>query len=466
MQLSLYNTLTQRHEIFKPLDKNLVKMYVCGPTVYDSPHIGNARSVVVYDILQRILVHIFGKEHVLYVRNITDIDDKIIERAKSLNIPINQLTQQTTIAFHRDMAYLGCQSPNIEPKATEHVAEMLAIIEQLIAFKYAYVADKHVYFDVSAAKDYTKLSRRQLDELLQGVRIENDISKRHPQDFVLWKIVDEGSLKDLECVFDSPWGAGRPGWHIECSAMSNKYLGQTFDIHGGGADLIFPHHTNEIAQSTCAFEGSLFAKTWVHNGFLTVNGNKMSKSLGNFVTVKELLEKNIPGETIRLFLLSTHYRKPLDFNDKALHDSSKLLNYWYRALSDANTSPINLPDNFLASLFDDMNTSLAIKIINDYAKQAHAATKEDDKTIYTSLMLACANFIGLLELPADQWFTPDSSEIKQDNDVNIEELIEKRLLAKQEKNWALADKIRGDLLKLGIVLEDKPDGETKWRKAD
>lgn len=459
MQFSLYNTLKRNQEIFKPLNNNVVKMYVCGPTVYDRPHLGNARSVVVYDILYRILMHIFGTKNVLYVRNITDIDDKIINRANILGIKISDLTNTTTTDFHHDMAYLGCLSPNIEPKATEHISEMITIIEKLINLRYAYISNGHVYFDVLKPRNYHELSGRSFNEMLEGVRIEIDEAKRHPEDFVLWKLANKED--NLSEVFSSPWGIGRPGWHIECSAMSYKYLGQDFDIHGGGADLIFPHHTNEIAQSTCAFPNSQFARFWVHNGFLTVSGEKMSKSLGNFITVKDLIDKKLSGEVIRLFLLSVHYRKPLDFNDKALNDATKMINYWYRAIKglDSNLDTAALPDDFLSALLEDMNTPLAIKIINDYAKLVYSTSDKDKQLLYASLMLKCANFIGLMTKSVEEWFGGGI-----DPAIDIEELILQRSQAKKEKNWALADKIRQDLLNHGIVLEDGADGLTTWRK--
>jgi len=458
MELSLYNTLAREKEIFTPADKNLIKIYVCGPTVYDYPHIGNARSVVVYDVLYRLLISLYGKNNVLYVRNITDVDDKIIDRARLLQIKIGDLTATTTQYFHDDMDYLNCLRPTIEPKATAHINEMIDIIESLIAKGCAYIADGHVYFDVLSAKEYTRLSGRSLDEMLQGVRIETDENKRHTSDFILWK--PKSDNEELEANFTSPWGTGRPGWHIECSAMSHKYLGENFDIHGGGADLIFPHHTNEIAQSTCAFPGSKFAKTWVHNGFLTVDSEKMSKSLGNFVTVNDLRNKTIQGDPLRLFLLSAQYRKPLDFNDKALADSHKTIDYWYRALEgiEVGHTPNSFPEDFLSALLDDLNTPLAIKIINDYARLAHSSTDINDKKNYATLVLACANLIGLMHASSQEWFKGNH------NESEIDALVAARALAKNEKNWAKADNLRQTLEDIGIILEDKSDGTTSWRK--
>ncbi|KIJ89058.1 cysteine--tRNA ligase [Rickettsia asembonensis] len=456
IQFHLYNTLSRTKEVFNPQDQTNVKIYVCGPTVYDNPHIGNSRSVVVYDLLYRIVIKIFGEQSVKYVRNITDVDDKIIDRAELLSITINELTDKVTQEFHTNMAYLGCLLPSIEPKATEHIDVMIEIIERLIAKDHAYIADNHVYFDVLSAPNYTELSNRNLEEMFEGVRIENSKTKKHPQDFVLWKPAKPNESANMN--FESPWGLGRPGWHIECSAMSYKYLGENFDIHGGGADLIFPHHTNEIAQSRCAFPDSTYAKYWVHNGFLTVNGEKMSKSLGNFITVRDLMDKQIQGEVVRLFLLSTQYRRPLDYNDKAIEDAKKTLDYWYRAIENINVQKIDLPHNFMQSLLDDMNTPLAVKIINDYAKGVFISKTEEERQLNASAIITCANFIGLMNKTPHEWFNSGV------NELYINELVNKRLEAKKQKNWLLADQIRNQLLEKKIILEDKPDGTTIWRK--
>jgi len=459
MKLFLHNTLTRNKEEFKPLDCKLVKMYVCGPTVYDSPHIGNARAMVVYDILYRLLIHNFGKECVQYVRNITDVDDKIIERASSRKISIADLTAEVTKEFHSNIKYLGCLTPNVEPTATSHIDDMIMIIKKLLASNNAYIANQHVYFDVSTYPEYTKLSNRKFDEMLDGVRNENDPSKKQPFDFVLWKPANDNEARSAN--FDSPWGVGRPGWHIECSAMSNKYLGADFDIHGGGADLIFPHHTNEIAQSKCAFPNSLHAKYWVHNGFLTCNGEKMSKSLNNFITVHDLIDKKIKGDVVRLFLMSSHYRKPLDYNDKALEDAQKMIDYWYRAieyLDITNASTQDIPEEFLLALFDDMNISLAIKIINDYAKLIFSSIDEKDKHLKACRLISCANFIGLTMQSSKNW---RSCEV---NTSLINKLITDRGEAKLQKNWARADEIRKILLEDGVTLEDQANGTTIWKK--
>ncbi len=459
MKLSLYNSLTRKREIFSPIDDKLVKMYVCGPTVYDHPHIGNARSVVVYDVLYRILINLYGYDHVRYVRNITDIDDKIMIRASQDNITISELTRKTAEYFHNDMDYLGCKRPTIEPKATEHLDEMIGIINRLLEKDIAYQINGHVYFDVTKAENYNELSGRAFEDMFKGVRVETSEDKRNPGDFVLWK---PSSPEDDESArFASPFGEGRPGWHIECSAMSYKYLGDTFDIHGGGADLIFPHHTNEIAQSCSAFPGSKYAKLWVHNGFLTVNHEKMSKSLGNFTTVQDLRKKNIKGDVARLFLLSNHYRKPVDYNDKAILDAEGMLSYWYRAIEDvSDIEESDLPDIFFKCLLEDMNSSNAIKIINDYAKQIHTADNGDYKKKLASKLLSCANFLGLMNQSVSEWFQgSNEEELGQ-----IESLVTRRSLAKREKDWSLADKIRSDLKELGVDIEDKPDGTSVWKK--
>ena len=481
MKLSLFNTVTRKREHFKPLNMNLVKMYVCGPTVYDHPHIGNARSAVVYDILYRVLMQLYGQSSVLYVRNITDIDDKIMDRAAQLNIPISKLTEKTIIDYHEDMKYLGCLKPSKEPKATEHLPQMIDIIKKLLTAGIAYEAQGHVYFDVSKAPNYTALSGRTFEEIKESGRIESNKNKKNVADFVLWKPAEKHD--DDSAKFVSPFGLGRPGWHIECSAMSHQFLGPTFDIHGGGVDLIFPHHTNEIAQSCSAFPGSEYAKYWVHNGFLTVDHEKMSKSLGNFITVKDLMDEQIKGDVVRLLLLSTYYRKPLDYNKKALTDAEKTLNYWYQTIEDLglNTDDIVNPDEFLSTeddilstnnaltikhvpqiffdaLLDDLNTPAALKLVNDFAKDSHRANTYEAKIIAAKKMIYCARFLGLMRMNNEKWFKGDI------NYNNIKELIDQRLDAKAQKNWQLADQIRDHLIKLSITIEDKPNGTTVWKK--
>ncbi|MBP7189741.1 MAG: cysteine--tRNA ligase [Rickettsiaceae bacterium] len=455
MKLYLYNSISKQKELFNPIDEKNVRMYVCGPTVYDSPHIGNARSAVVYDLLYRLLELKYSADHVTYVRNITDVDDKINARAKELGITIQKLTHETTIGFHDDMRYLYCESPDIEPRATENIDAMIMIIEKLIAHSHAYISHGHVYFSVLSYKDYCKLSGRKLDEMIAGARIDVSEIKHHPGDFVLWKPAD--SEDDPSSIFDSPWGPGRPGWHIECSAMSYRFLGEDFDIHGGGADLLFPHHTNEIAQSCCAFKDSKFAHIWVHNGFLTVSGEKMSKSLGNFVTVQDLRSKNVKGEIIRCLLLGTHYRKPLDFNEKAVYDATEFLNYLYRSCSNLTISEIAPDDDFISFLMDDMNTSEAFSYLHEKAKEINKEPDYEKKSLLASSLKSCCNLMGLMNYSPEEWFTLGI------NASEVEELLSIRTIAKQNKDWAKADEVRNKLTSMGITLEDKPDGSTIWR---
>jgi cysteinyl-tRNA synthetase len=453
--MKLYNSLTRNLEKFVPINPNSIKIYVCGPTVYDRPHIGNARSVVVYDILYRLLIEIYGFHHVLYVRNITDVDDKINARAIELGVSIQDLTSVVYRQFTEDMSYLGCLRPSHEPKATEHISEMIEIIEKLISNNFAYVSDDgNVYFDVAKMSAYNKLSGRNLEDLEHGMRIEIRDSKRSPHDFVLWKPVSKND--DISSIFESPWGRGRPGWHIECSAMSTKFLGHDFDIHGGGVDLIFPHHTNEIAQSVCAFPGTNYAKYWVHNGFLTVNGEKMSKSLGNFFSIEDLRNKDIDGEVIRLFFISTHYRKPIDFTDKALHDAGAMLDYMYRALDGVKNDESIVPKEFLDILQHDLNTSLAISFMHNLAKEIFKTEDHSRKQILQSQLKVCGKLMGILQ--NSNWF------FKKTLDINmVNKLILDRAEAKKTKNFTLADKIRDHLNDLGVELEDHKDGTTSWR---
>jgi cysteinyl-tRNA synthetase len=456
MIINLYNSLTKQKQAFQPLNNELITMYVCGPTVYERPHIGNARSTVVYDLLYRLLRQVYGAKKVLYVRNITDVDDKINNAAKQQNIAINVLTKKTIDYFHQDMDALNCLTPNIEPKATEHIQDMIDIIGKLIANNRAYIANNHVYFDVSTYKDYTKLSGRSLDELIAGSRIEVSENKKNPEDFVLWKPTDIDD--DPSAIFDSPWGKGRPGWHIECTAMSTKYLGHDFDIHGGGVDLIFPHHTNEIAQSCTCFKGSQYARYWVHNGFLTVNNEKMSKSLGNYFTINDLLEKKIPGEVIRYVLLSTHYRKPLNWNDKTVLDAHKTLDSFYRIIESKNSQSTTANiDEITHDLCDDLNFPAAIAKLHDIARQFHKTQKEDEKINLANILYHAGRLLGFFYTSAEEWFGQGPDQV-------IETLINQRIQAKLEKNWALADQIREKLKSQDIIVEDKPDGTSNWRK--
>jgi cysteinyl-tRNA synthetase len=461
--IKFYNSLSKTKEVFTPISPSKIGMYVCGPTVYDRAHIGNGRAMVIFDTVYRVLCHFYDTSNVHYVRNITDVDDKINARAKEHNIPIDVLTQETINIFHTDMEALGCiplhtNTPNshrTEPKATEHIADMIQMCQTLLANKHAYVAEGHVLFDVQSDPKYGHLSRRSQDEMIAGARVEIAPYKKNPADFVLWK----PSTKD-EPGWDSPWGHGRPGWHIECSAMSTKYLGTTFDLHGGGADLQFPHHENEIAQSCCAYPGSEFARTWIHNGFLTVNGEKMSKSLGNFITVRELLDKGIKGETIRYVLLSTHYRKPLDWSEKAVHDATKALNYFYTALQENHST--SEPDAALLTpyteaLYDDINTPKALAYLHELASQVHKAEGKD-KAPYAKALKTCGQLLGLLTYTPTDWFNVSGDH------THIDILITARNQARKDKRWQEADRIRNELAAEGITLKDNPDGTTNWIK--
>lgn len=452
MQIHLFNTLTHKEEPITTLEPGHLKMYVCGPTVYDRPHIGNARSAVIYDLLFRFARVVFPK--VTYVRNITDVDDKINKAAKEQKISIQELTQTITNFFYADIGALNVLRPTHEPRATENIAEIIVMIEKLIANGNAYVNKGHVLFNVSSYADYGKLANRQLDEMIAGSRIEVADYKNDPLDFVLWKPADDED--DISSVFQSPWGdknnGGRPGWHIECSAMSSKYLGTDFDIHGGGADLQFPHHENEIAQSRCATPGSHYARFWVHNGFLTVNGEKMSKSLKNFITVRELLDQGISGVTIRYLLLSSHYRKPLDFTQKALDDAKYSLEKFHETIaSDFNPNMSNgVPSIILTHLAEDLNMSKVIAELHQMSKKGEKAK-----------LAATLDFLGLYD---PNFLSRKVKNLSVDESF-INEQIALRLIAKQEKNFAEADRIRKSLLEKGVSLEDVSGGKTIWKST-
>ena len=452
MALVLYNTLSRAKAPFKPLDAARVRMYVCGPTVYDYAHIGNARPVVVFDVLFRLLRHLYGEKNVVYARNITDVDDKINAAAKASGEPIRSITERTAKAFHEDMAALNALPPTIEPRATEHIAQMIAMTQVLLAKGHAYVAEGHVLFAVASMDDYGKLSGRARDEMIAGARVEVAPYKKDPADFVLWKPSDAETPG-----WDSPWGRGRPGWHLECSAMSQKYLSETFDIHGGGVDLVFPHHENEIAQSTCANGAGTFARVWMHNGYLMVEGEKMSKSLGNFLTVHDLL-KEFPGEALRLTLLATHYRQPLDFTRAGVAQAKKTLDRWYQAAGDAAMGEV--PAAVVAALEDDLNTPQAIAEMH---KLADAALGGDG--LARAGLKAGAEMLGLLAQSAEGWRHGRSAAAASGpSDADIESLIAQRIAARKARDFAGADKIRAELLEKGVVLEDGPKGTT-WRRS-
>src|SRR5579862_4575347 len=401
MTLRLYNTLTRTKEDFVPLDPKNVRMYVCGPTVYDFAHIGNARPVIVFDVLYRLLRHLYGDAHVRYVRNITDVDDKINAAAKANNESIRDLTERTAKAFHEDVAALGSLPPDVEPRATEHIPPMIAMIERLITQGHAYVAEGHVLFAVASDADYGKLSRRNRDEMIAGARVEVAPYKKDPGDFVLWK----PSPPELP-GWESPWGRGRPGWHIECSAMSEKYLGQNFDIHGGGLDLIFPHHENEIAQSECAHPGAPFARYWLHNGFVMVNGAKMAKSEGNFRTIRDVLQEAANrGEVVRLAMLMGHYRDPLDWTSDRLMQAKQGLDRFYLALRGAGeAAPIAMNEKVQAALEDDLNTPLAITVLYELLADLNKATSAVDRSRLKGELIGSGTVLGLLQQDPAKWF--------------------------------------------------------------
>jgi len=469
MPLSLYNTLTRRKQTFAPIDAERVRMYVCGPTVYDHAHIGNARPIIVFDVLFRLLRQIYGADHVAYVRNITDVDDKINARAAERGISIRELTEETYGIFRDDVAALGALLPTQEPRATEHIAEMLAIIERLIASGHAYAAEGHVLFSVPSMPDYGMLSRRTLDDMIAGARVEVAPYKRDATDFVLWK----PSAED-EPGWDSPWGRGRPGWHIECSAMSWKHLGERFDIHGGGIDLVFPHHENEIAQSRCAFGHPAMANVWMHNGFLQVEGEKMSKSLGNFVTIRELLATDRfggqawDGAVLRLAMLRTHYRQPIDWTVEGLTESERLVERWRNTVRRKGFDPQPVPAAMIEALSDDLNTPAALRVLSELGTRANGylfgggdvpplpgAAREAEGRRVAGELVAAADLLGIALVVAQE-------QMDETDRAAIQTLIDTRLAARAARNWAESDRIRDELTGMGVVLMDNKDGTTSW----
>ena len=447
LDIFLTNNLTNKKEKFIPKDKNNVRMYVCGPTVYDDPHIGNARPVVVFDILFKILKNKYP--NVTYVRNITDVDDKIIKSSKENNISISELTKKITQSFNEDCIYLNCEKPNHEPKATEHISEMIEMISELIKKGFAYENNKHVYFEVKKFKDYGQLSNKKLDELVAGSRIEVSDNKKNPEDFVLWKPSETD-----EPSWDSPWGKGRPGWHLECSAMSKKYLGNEFDVHGGGVDLLFPHHENEIAQSRCANDSKAFANYWLHNAFITMSNEKMAKSQGNILKIKDF-RNNKSGQVLRMALMSAHYRQPLDWNDKLLEECENTINKWYNVYLNIKTK-FKISDEILKPLLDDLNTPGYIANLHKLYEKA-AKGSDEDKILFIS---AC-NFIGLLNETKEDWLKFKKNKVSiSENEILIK--INQRNEARINKNYEEADKIRDELLDKGVLIEDK-DGKTVWK---
>jgi len=451
--LKIFNTLNSKKETFKPIDSNHVKIYACGPTVYNYAHIGNARMAVVFDTFVRTLKALYPK--VTYVSNITDIDDKIIEAAKEQEIEISLITDKYTKIYNEDMAMLNVLAPDVQPKATEFIPEMIDLIKDLISKDFAYEKEGHVLFHVPMYLNYGKLSNRNREEQIAGSRVEVAPFKKDPADFILWKPSD-----DTQPGWDSPWGFGRPGWHTECSAMSEKTLGLPFDIHGGGRDLIFPHHENEIAQSCCSSanieDPTSYARYWMHNGFVTIDGEKMSKSLGNIILVKDLIEDH-HGEVIRLALLSSHYRQGLDWNEKIIHQSKKLLDKLYAILKDLDNTDqddaIQSNKDVIGPLMDDLNTPGLIAELNKIIKD-FGAIKEEEKPAIKSKLIFIGSVLGILN---DKNFSEVSEELKN----KIQDLIKKRADAKQEKNFEKADEIRQELLDLGVEIKDTSDG-TNW----
>jgi len=447
-ELNIFNTLSGQKEKFVPINKDKVGMYVCGPTVYDFPHIGNARPLVVFDVLYRLLLKIFGKNKVTYVRNITDIDDKIIESSKKNKVPIDMLTTSTTKSFHDDCKYLNCLKPSFEPKATENIKGMIAMTEKLLKNKNAYEKDKHVYFSVNSFKNYGKLSKKNPEELVAGARVEVSKSKKDPLDFVLWKPSTEE-----DPGWDSPWGRGRPGWHLECSVMSEKFLGKNFDIHGGGLDLVFPHHENEIAQSCCANKVDKFSNYWLHNGYVTFNKEKMSKSLGNVISI-EKMRGRINVQVIRLALLSTHYKQPLDWKEYLIKESQNTLDKWYTQFE--KTTQDDLDDELLKPLLEDINTPGYISklhLLYDKASKGDSSSKK--------LFLAGCKLIGLLEENLESWKKFKKTKSKMD-EKTIKNKIKDRENARKKGDYKLADSLRKELESSGVIIKDKGN-KTTWK---
>ncbi len=445
--LTLTNSAAREKQVFEPLDPKNVRMYVCGPTVYDRPHIGNARANLVFDVVFRLLRALYGAEHVTYARNITDVDDKINARAREEGVDIRTITERTIVEFHEDLAALNTLPPTVEPRATEHIPQMLAIVGTLVEQGHAYAAEGHVLFDVNSMEAYGSLSGRSLDDMIAGARIEVAPYKKDPMDFVLWKPSGEG-----EPGWDSPWGYGRPGWHLECSAMSAEHLGETFDIHGGGVDLVFPHHENEIAQSTCAHKGSGYARYWMHNGFLQVEGQKMSKSLGNFLTVGDFL-KDWPGEVLRLQILMTHYRQPLNWTAAGAREARTLLGRWIE-LTDGVTAADTVPEPVMEALCDDLNTAQVIAHLHTLADAARQGDSQAAAGLKASLGL-----LGFPDLTAEAWRAKSAERLTIDA-AQIEQLIAERLAARKAKDFTRADEIRDTLAAKGVQIKDGPEGTT------
>ena len=445
----LTNNLSNKKEKFIPLDQNNVGMYVCGPTVYDNPHIGNARPLVIFDILYKVLKSKYGHDKITYIRNITDVDDKIIKSSKEKNISILDLTNNIIAEFNDDCNYLNLENPSQQPKATEHIDLMIEMINSLINKGFAYEANNHVYFEVSKFSDYGKLSNKKLEDLIAGSRVEVSKNKKKSEDFVLWK----PSIND-EPFWDSPWGKGRPGWHLECSAMSKKYLGNVFDIHGGGIDLIFPHHENEIAQSRCVNDTKVFANYWVHNAFITMSNEKMAKSTGNILKIKDFKD-NIDGQVLKLALMSAHYKQPLDWNEKLLEDCKNTIDKWYEVYKVLKDKSV-LNEDILSPLYDDLNTPGYIANLHKLYDKALKGNDADK-----NLFVTACNFIGILNKTKEEWLEFKKKKLSI-TEADILKKIELRNKAREDKDYKRADLIRDELLDKGVLIEDK-DGKTVWK---
>ena len=445
MDIFLTNNLSNEKELFVPKEKKNVGMYVCGPTVYDDPHIGNARPLIIFDILFKLLKHEFPL--VTYVRNITDIDDKIIKSSQEQKISAKELTEKVTKDFLDDCKFLNCDNPTHQPKATEHIDLMIEMINDLIKKGFAYENKKHVYFEVKKFSDYGKLSNKNLEDLVAGSRVEISENKKNSEDFVLWK-----PSNNDETAWDSPWGKGRPGWHLECSAMSKKFLGNEFDIHGGGIDLIFPHHENEIAQSRCANDTKVFANYWVHNAFITMSNEKMAKSQGNILKIKDFRNK-ISGQIIRLALMSAHYRQPLDWNYKLLSDCESTLDKWYKVYS-SNLKSVNVSDEILKPLYEDLNTA-------GYIANLHKLYEKANKGENIDLFVSACKFVGLMNETSEQWNDFKKNRVSI-TEAEIKNFLSLRDKAREIKNYQEADRIRDELLDKGVLIEDK-NGKTLWK---
>ena len=458
--LTLFDTMARHKRPFEPIDPDRVTLYVCGPTVYNYAHIGNARPVVVFDVLFRILRREFGADHVVYARNITDVDDKIIAAAKELDEPISEITEKFAAIYQADMAQLGALTPSLQPKATEHIGQMIGMIQSLVYGGNAYVSEGHVLFDVESFDKYGKLSNRELEDMIAGARVEVASYKRNPADFVLWK-----PAADDEPGWDSQWGRGRPGWHLECSAMTAAHLGKTIDIHGGGVDLVFPHHENEIAQSVCAHAGEPMAHYWIHNGFLTMGTDKMSKSLGNVQLVHDLAQ-HYPGEVLRYGLLTAHYRAPLSWTSDLLSKSRRSLDRVYgvlRRLGDVTPLETEAPEAFLEALYDDINTPRALAEIFQIAGEANKAETDEDKARAKGELLAAGALLGIGQGDPDEWFGLTALDAGERDAIDA--LIVKRQVARETKDWAAADAVRAELTALNVQVDDGPEGST-WRKLE